>query len=90
MAYNKWKDMQNRSVWENCIIKQHDMIKGTRGDIERLLSISMGSGKVNRIMDKVDLIIEIATEMGIDLARCNFDRKIKTNLYRAREERVKQ
>lgn len=38
-------------------------------------------------MDKVDLIIEISTEMGIDIAKHGFDGVVKTNLYRAKQSR---
>lgn len=67
--------------------EHHDMIHGIRNSIEQRLSVSHSSAFTKEIMDKVDLIIEISTEMGIDIAKLGFDGEVKTNLYRAKQSR---
>lgn len=85
----KWKKLQNQSVWDNAVKPLHDRISGTRNYIERMLSISLGKERVSEIMDKIDLgIIENATEMGIALEQCDRGQWAKNNINRARAERA--
>lgn len=67
--------------------KNHDIIKGIRDSIEKRLLVSHSPSYVNEIMDKVDLIIEFSTEMGIDIGKLGFDEKVKINLYKAKGNR---
>lgn len=85
-----WKAMQNRSVWENSVLLDHDIIRGLEKDIIRLLSISNSNQRVNEVMNKIDLIIEYATEMGMELEKCGCGKSARNNLYRAREERARE
>lgn len=58
---------QNRSTVINHVIPLHDMAKGTRNEIKRLLEISLSCARVNEIMDKTDMLIELCVELGMDL-----------------------
>lgn len=82
--------MQDRSVWENSVKQLCGMVKGTRDNIENRLKICHSQEWVSEIMDKIDSIIENATEMGIQLAECGGAKKAKRNLYRARAERMNE
>lgn len=84
-----WKAMQDRSVWENSVLLDRDIIRGLEKDIKRLLSISNSEQRVNEIMNKIDLIVEHATEMGMELEKCGCGKSARNNLYRVRQERLK-
>lgn len=85
-----WKAMQNRSVWENSVLLDHDIIRGLEKDIIRLLSISNNNQRVNEVMNKIDLIIELAIELGIKLGQCEQGQCVLQRLYRTREERARE
>ncbi|MCR0567408.1 hypothetical protein MKC54_05140 [[Clostridium] innocuum] len=78
---------QNRPPLVNAIQRNHDIILGLQNDIEDRLLISHSQIYVNEILGKIDLIIEAATDMGIDFARCKYDQNIKHRLNEARSER---
>lgn len=78
---------QNRPPLVNAIQRNHDIIKGIQQDIRARLLISHSQIYVDEILGKVDLIIEAATEMGIDLTRCKADQIIKQKLNEARNKR---
>lgn len=85
-----WKAMQDRSVWENSVKRLCGMVKGTRDNIENRLKISHSQVWVSEIMDKIDLIIENATDMGMSLVLCDRWQDKKDNLNRARQERMSE
>lgn len=71
-----------------CNIKtNYEIVKGLEKDIERKLSISYSPATVSEIMDKIKLIEECCVETGIDIARNNWEKKAKNNLWKARERR---
>lgn len=65
----------------------YEIVKGLEIDIERKLSISYGPATVSEIMDKIKLVEECCVEAGIDIARNNWDKQAKNNLWKAREQR---
>lgn len=65
----------------------YEIVKGLEKDIERKLSISYSPATVASIMDKIKLIEECCVEAGIDIARNNWDKQAKNNLWKAREQR---
>ncbi len=79
--------MKKKLIKISRIREEHDMLHGIRNSIGQRLSVSHSSAFTKEIMDKVDLIIEISTEMGIDIAKHGFDGVVKTNLYRAKQSR---
>ena len=75
--------MKKKLIKISRIREEHDMLHGIRNSIEHRLNVSHSSAFTKEIMDKVDLIIE----MGIDIAKHGFDDEVKTNLYRAQQNR---
>ena len=69
------------------IKRDADVVSGIRSGIEKRLQIDHGPVFVNEIMDLVDQLIEYSTDLGIDLTRAGFDKRVKINLWRAKEER---
>lgn len=79
---------QNMPGSVNAIYLGNDIICGVRNSIKEQLLISHSPVYVNEMLDKIDLIIEASTEMGIDLCRSGMSESVKHRLLVARHERV--
>lgn len=67
------------------VLEKTEMIEGTCNAIRRRLLIKNSEEYTNEIMQKIDVIVAISTDLGIDIARAGFDEDVKTNLYKARK-----
>lgn len=81
---------ENKNQLKKGIKMNSDMIKGIRNSLESRLLLSHSASYVKDIIDKIDLIIELATEMGIDISRSGIDEVVKNNLFEARTKRREQ
>lgn len=77
-----------KKIRKIAVIKRDaDVVSGIRSEIQRRLQINHGPVFVNEIMDLVDRLIECSTDLGIDITRAGLDKRVKINLWRAKEER---
>lgn len=67
-----------------------ELINGIRYGILEKLKISHSEVYVNDIAEKIDLLIEYATEMGIDLEYCNLGEKVKKNIKKSRQHTLSE
>lgn len=63
---NKWKQMQDRSVWENSVRPLLGIAMGTQASIIRILGISLKEDRLNYISDKLDLFAMVCVELGME------------------------